>query len=149
MERPEARDGEELALAIERHRLATDRRERARPGTPEYNEALDAEERLFAVVLQLLRARSGRRASLERGSPDPVSRQPDGQGADDRRRAILRAALIRSGMQAEMADIWITAWAAEASRQGLQPSGLAYWQAAGRWIGKHRPPLPEGEGRTD
>jgi hypothetical protein len=41
-------------------------------------------------------------------------------------------------MKPEMADLWITAWDAEASRQGLALSGLAYWQAAGRWIGKNR-----------
>ena len=42
-------------------------------------------------------------------------------------------------MAPELADLWITAWDAEASRQRLEPSGMAYWQAAGRWIGRKRP----------
>jgi hypothetical protein len=78
----------------------------------------------------------------------PLSRGPETERADLQLRAALRANLIGSKMDPAMADLWITAWEAEASKQGLMPSGLQYWQAAGRWIGKNRTPPREGERRT-
>jgi len=58
MDRRGARDGEELALAIHQLRLASDERERTSPGTPEYEAARELEDRLNAVVLEMVRRRN-------------------------------------------------------------------------------------------
>jgi hypothetical protein len=54
-----AREAEELALAIEQLRLASDERDRTRPGGPEYAAAQELEEHLNEIVLEMVRRHNG------------------------------------------------------------------------------------------
>jgi hypothetical protein len=49
-----------------------------------------------------------------------------------RREATLRR-LIGEGELPQRAEAWITAWEAEAARQGMESDG-AYWDAGWEWI---------------
>jgi hypothetical protein len=60
----------------------------------------------------------------------------DPEGFHRARRAVLHTNLTRSGMNPELAERWIAAWEAGGTHSRLAP--MIYWQAAGRWIGRHR-----------
>ena len=55
------------------------------------------------------------------------------KAAGDDRRAAIRTALTRSGMDPTVADRWCGAWEAEAALRGLAP-GTDFWDAGKRWI---------------
>jgi hypothetical protein len=74
---------------------------------------------------------------------------PKAERVNAHRRSMLRANLIASGMEWQLADWWIKAWEAEAARHHFEPSGREYWQAASRWIGQKRPPPTRRVKRTD
>lgn len=66
-----------------------------------------------------------------------MSRRADPRRIDEARRIATRNRLTRDDVTEGTADAWITAWEAQATRDGLEP-GSAYWDAAWEWIAAER-----------
>jgi hypothetical protein len=66
-----------------------------------------------------------------------TSRQPDKRIRETTRAGVV-AGLIRSGIDAEVADHWCELWETEAVRQGMTRHGTYFWDAAKGWIDAHR-----------
>jgi hypothetical protein len=66
-----------------------------------------------------------------------MSRRADPERIDEARRAATRHRLIGERVTPETADAWITAWAEQAARDGIE-AGSEYWTAGWDWIAEQR-----------
>ena len=66
-----------------------------------------------------------------------MSRRSTPERINEARRAATRARLIGERVAPETADAWISAWEAQAARDGVE-RGAAYWDASWEWIAEQR-----------
>jgi hypothetical protein len=62
-----------------------------------------------------------------------MSRRADLARIDEARRAAIRNRLVGEGVTEASADTWISAWGAQAAKDGIEP-GRVYWERGWEWI---------------
>ncbi len=69
--------------------------------------------------------------------PRAMARRADPVRIDEARRTATRNRLVGEGVTETTADAWITAWEAQAARDGLE-RGRVYWERGWEWIESRR-----------